>query len=51
MVLGERRFCRELPIKADYVGRTVDVVDSEWIEVNWEGPSGRVLLNTRAEDE
>jgi pyrimidine operon attenuation protein/uracil phosphoribosyltransferase len=46
LVLIDRRFSRELPIQPDYMGRTVDAVASERIDVIWEGESGRVLLNT-----
>lgn len=46
LVLIDRRFSRQLPIKADYVGRTVDAVISENVSVEWEGNSGKVLLNT-----
>lgn len=49
LVLIDRRFSRQLPIQANYVGRTVDAVVSERVEVNLEG-EGRVLLNS-IEDE
>ena len=46
LVLIDRRFSRQLPIKADYVGNTVDAVTSENVNVVWEGNSGKVYLNT-----
>lgn len=46
LVLIDRRFSRQLPIQADYIGRTVDSVASERVDVQWEGESGRVVLNT-----
>lgn len=49
LVLIDRRFSRQLPIQANYVGRTVDAVVSERVEVNLEG-EGQVLLNSM-EDE
>ena len=44
LVLIERRFSRQLPVKADYIGRTIDSVDSERIEVQWKGTRGKVIL-------
>ncbi len=44
LVLVERRFRRELPVKADYVGRTIDSVLSERIDVQWKGDEGKVIL-------
>lgn len=35
MVLIDRRYSRHLPIQPDYVGRTVDAVTSERVEVYW----------------
>ncbi len=46
LVLIDRRFSRQLPIQADYIGRTVDAVASERIKVIWDGDSGHVELNT-----
>ena len=34
LVLIERRFSRELPIQPKYVGRSVDVIDDEYVVVN-----------------
>lgn len=36
MVLIDRRFSRELPIEADFIGRTIDSIDSERVDVKWE---------------
>lgn len=44
LVLVERRFSRQLPVKADYVGRTIDSVASERVDVNWKGNEGKVIL-------
>jgi pyrimidine operon attenuation protein/uracil phosphoribosyltransferase len=35
MVLIDRRFQRDLPIQADYVGKTVDTINSERVSVEW----------------
>ena len=34
-VLIDRRFSRELPISADYVGRTIDTFPSQKVKVYW----------------
>ena len=44
LVLIERRFSRELPVKADYVGRTIDSVVSERVDVQWNEDKGKVIL-------
>jgi len=44
LVLVERRFSRQLPVKADYVGRTIDSVVSERVDVQWKGSEGKVIL-------
>ncbi|UTW66517.1 bifunctional pyr operon transcriptional regulator/uracil phosphoribosyltransferase PyrR [bacterium SCSIO 12643] len=44
LVLVERRFSRQLPVKADYVGRTIDSVVSERVDVQWKGNEGKVIL-------
>lgn len=44
LVLVERRFSRQLPVKADYVGRTIDSVASERVDVQWKGNRGKVIL-------
>lgn len=45
LVLIDRRFSRQLPIQADYVGRTVDSVVSERVDVNLDN-EGHVVLKT-----
>ena len=44
----DRRFKRQLPIQADYVGKTVDTFVSETVSVEWKGIDGedRVVLFT-----
>ncbi len=46
--LVDRRFNRHLPIKADYVGITVDSIDEAYVKVEWEHIDGadKVLLFT-----
>lgn len=46
LVLIDRRFSRQLPIQANYVGRTVDAISSERVDVIWEEGKGKVVLNT-----
>ena len=36
LVLIDRRFSRQLPIEADFIGRTIDSIDSERVDVKWE---------------
>ena len=45
-VLVDRRFNRSLPIKADYVGITVDALDEAYVKVEWESINGmdRILF-------
>lgn len=38
-VLIDRRFNRELPIQADYIGRTIDSYFSQKVKVQWAGHS------------
>ena len=40
-VLIDRRFSRELPIHADYVGRTIDTFPSQKVKVYWQEKDGR----------
>ncbi len=40
-VLIDRRFSRELPIHADYVGRTIDTFPSQKVKVHWKEKDGR----------
>lgn len=49
----DRRFKRELPIQADYVGKTVDTLQTERVSVEWKEIEGedRVLLFTPTKSE
>lgn len=46
LTLVNRRFSRDLPIQPDYVGKTIDAIESEKIIVEWEETTGvdRVLM-------
>ena len=44
LVLIERRFSRELPIQPKYIGKSVDVIDNEYVSVNLEKNNSHVLL-------
>lgn len=48
MVFIDRRFSRELPIQPDYVGKWVDSIDGQHVNVEWKESDGhdRVLLRT-----
>lgn len=37
LCLIDRRFNRQMPIRADFVGLQVDAVDSEYVKVEWSG--------------
>lgn len=45
LILVDRRFSRDIPIKTDYIGMTVDTIDA-YVEVEWEETTGtdQVLL-------
>ena len=47
LVLIDRRFCRQLPIEATYVGKTIDSIDEEKVKVQWSEIDGtdKVLLH------
>ena len=48
LVLVDRRFSRELPIQPKYIGKSVDVIDNEYVVVNLlESNSNVVLLNKK----
>lgn len=51
LVLIDRRFRRELPIQADYVGKTVDTLTAERVSVEWKETEGKnqVILFTPTE--
>jgi len=46
LTLVDRRFNRHLPIRADYVGLTVDSIDEAYVQVEWAEEKGadKVLL-------
>jgi pyrimidine operon attenuation protein/uracil phosphoribosyltransferase len=44
-VLIDRRFSRQLPIQADYIGRTIDSIISQKVKVEWEKMEV-ILLNS-----
>ena len=46
LALIDRRFSRDLPIQPNYVGRTVDAIDSDRVLVEWKEENGkdRVLM-------
>lgn len=53
LVLVDRRFNRDLPIQADYVGKTVDTLNSERVSVEWNEIEGedKVVLYTPESNE
>jgi pyrimidine operon attenuation protein/uracil phosphoribosyltransferase len=40
LVLIDRRFARDLPIQANYVGKTIDSIESEHVQVEWKEQDG-----------
>jgi len=46
LILIDRRFSRHLPIQPNYVGRTIDEIDSERVIVEWKEVNGkdRILM-------
>ena len=46
LALIDRRFSRHLPIQPNYVGRTIDAIDSERVIVEWKEENGkdRILM-------
>lgn len=46
LVLIDRRFTRQLPIQANYIGKTVDTIVSEKVKVEWKEKEGedRIIL-------
>ena len=49
LVLIDRRFRRDLPIQADYVGKMVDYLSSERVSVEWQEIEGedKIVLYTK----
>jgi pyrimidine operon attenuation protein/uracil phosphoribosyltransferase len=48
LVLIDRKFSRELPVQADYIGTSVDAITSQKVKVNWKENDGvdEVILYT-----
>jgi pyrimidine operon attenuation protein/uracil phosphoribosyltransferase len=46
LVLVDRKFSRELPVQADYIGTSVDAITSQKVKVKWKEQDGvdEVLL-------
>ena len=44
LVLIDRRFSRELPIEPKYIGKSVDVIENEYVLVNLDETESNVLL-------
>ncbi|NBU90635.1 MAG: bifunctional pyr operon transcriptional regulator/uracil phosphoribosyltransferase PyrR [Flavobacteriia bacterium] len=53
LVLIDRRFRRDLPIQADYIGKMVDSLISERVSVEWEEIEGedKIVLYTKDSNE
>ena len=52
LVLIDRRFQRELPIEAQFIGKSVDSLDMQYVFVDWgdlPGSSQVLLLNEKPE--
>ena len=51
LTLIERRFSHHIPIRADYIGKSIDTIESERATVNWEEVDGldQVILHTPEE--
>lgn len=50
LVLIDRRFSRQLPIQANYVGKTIDSIESQNVKVDWKELDGHdkvTILNTK----
>ncbi|MBP5984514.1 MAG: bifunctional pyr operon transcriptional regulator/uracil phosphoribosyltransferase PyrR [Fluviicola sp.] len=49
LTLVDRRFQRDLPIQADYIGQAVDTLDSERVSVEWKEIEGtdKIVLFTQ----
>lgn len=52
LTLIDRRFSRHVPVRADYVGKTVDAIRSELVKVEWEEVSGtdKIWILTENQD-
>jgi len=47
LVLIDRRFSRELPIEPKYIGKSIDVIDNEYVMVNLDTKNNVLLLNDK----
>lgn len=47
LVLVDRRYLRHLPIEPNYIGITVDSVQSERVEVQWEETEGKTQVTLK----
>ncbi len=49
-VMVDRRFNRELPIKADYVGTAIDAIDNAYVDVKWKQIDGddKIILKQKS---
>jgi pyrimidine operon attenuation protein/uracil phosphoribosyltransferase len=41
MVLIDRRYSRQLPIQADYIGRSIDSIVTQKVKVFWQSRDGK----------
>ena len=41
LTLIERRFTQHLPIKADYIGQSIDTINEEKVSVRWKEEHGK----------
>ena len=48
LTLVERRFTQHLPIKADYIGQSIDTINEEKVSVLWKENDGedQIILHT-----
>ena len=48
LTLIERRFTQHLPIRADYIGQSIDTINEEKVSVHWKEEHGedQILLIT-----
>lgn len=52
LVLIDRKFSRELPVQADYIGTSVDAITSQKVKVKWKDQDGAdevLLIQTKKE--
>ncbi len=40
LALIDRRFSRQIPIQATYIGKTIDAIESEYVKVDWKELDG-----------